>query len=125
MRSWKFSFSTIRTTSRAIILRGPMAVLITVGAPVWRSPSTMMAQRFAKLTGSHLPEKATGFAYQLGIIVDGRLYSAPSIRSTISERGEITGTFTAEEVSDLADLLNAGRLPAQLRLIEPKPHPKP
>ena len=55
-------------------------------------------QLFGQLTGNHLPDKLTDFTYKLGIILDGELYSAPSIQSTISDRGEITGTFTKEEV---------------------------
>ena len=79
-------------------------------------------QLFSKLTGDHLPDKATGFAYKLGIILDGELYSAPAIQSAISGQGQITGSFTAQEVSDLADLLNAGSLPVRLRLVEEQPH---
>jgi len=71
------------------------------------------------LTGDHLPDKSTGFSYKLGIILDGELQSAPSIRSVISNRGEITGTFTKQDVSDLADILNAGSLPMRLRLVSP------
>ena len=50
----------------------------------------------------------------MGIILDGELYSAPSINSTIFDRGEITGRFTRAEVDDLVKVLNAGSLPAAL-----------
>lgn len=73
------------------------------------------AQRFGGLTGDHLPDKGlTDFTYKLGIILDGELYSAPSIQSTITDQGEITGTFTQQEVQDLVNVLNAGSLPAAL-----------
>jgi SecD/SecF fusion protein len=71
-------------------------------------------QLFGELTGSHLPESVSGFTYKLGIILDGQLYSAPSIQSRISDRGEITGSFTRQEVQDLVNVLNAGSLPAAL-----------
>ena len=63
---------------------------------------------FAKLTGDHLPDTATDFTYKLGIILDGEFWSAPSIQSTIHNKGEISGFFTKEQASDIADVLNAG-----------------
>ncbi len=71
-------------------------------------------QLFGKLTGDNLPDKLTDFTYKLGIILDGELYSAPLIQSTIYDRGEITGSFTAQEVQELVNVLNAGSLPAAL-----------
>jgi SecD/SecF fusion protein len=72
------------------------------------------ASRFSGLTSSNLPEQGGTFTHKLGIILDGLLYSAPSIKSTISDRGEITGSFTEQEVKDLVAVLNAGALPATL-----------
>jgi len=71
-------------------------------------------QLFGELTAAHLPDKVSNFTYKLGIILDGELYSAPSIQSTIYNRGEITGSFTQEEVQELVNVLNAGSLPAAL-----------
>ena len=48
------------------------------------------------------------------MILDNELYSAPSIQSTIYDSGEITGSFTPQEVQDLVNVLDAGRLPAAL-----------
>ena len=45
--------------------------------------NTAGGQLFGELTGNHLPDKLTDFTYKLGIILDGELYSAPSIQSTI------------------------------------------
>ena len=75
-------------------------------------------QLFAKLTGDHLPDKLTGFTYKLGIILDGELWSAPSIQSTIHNKGQISGSFNNEQASEIADVLNAGSLPVRLRLVE-------
>jgi len=40
---------------------------------------------------------STGLSYKLGIIIDGELFSAPAIRSKITDKGEITGSFTEVE----------------------------
>ena len=77
-------------------------------------------QLFGKLTGDHLPDNATNFAYSLGIIVDGELTSAPSILSVITARGIISGSFTKQEASDLADTLS---LPVRLQLVEEPTNP--
>jgi SecD/SecF fusion protein len=72
-------------------------------------------QLFGRLTGNNLPtEEGQPFRRHLGIILDGYLQSAPSIRTTIFQRGEIIGDFTRQEVEDLVDILNAGSLPAAL-----------
>ncbi len=47
---------------------------------------------------------------QLAIILDDRVYSAPTIQSRISTRGTITGRFTMDEASDLSVILRAGSL---------------
>ncbi|MFZ5830037.1 MAG: protein translocase subunit SecD [Planctomycetota bacterium] len=85
--------------------RGGPAVLFTF--------NSNGAKLFSELTGKNLPEDQ-GFTRKLGIILDGFLYSAPAIQSTISNRGQITGSFTQEEVQDLVNVLNAGSLPAAL-----------
>lgn len=75
-------------------------------------------QRFATLTSENRPDPNTGFERRLGIILDGYLYSAPTIRSTISAQGQITGNFTQEEVRSLLQVLEAGSLPA---ILSPQP----
>ena len=72
---------------------------------------------FGVLTGANLPDAATGFTRQLGIILDGQLYSAPYLRGRISSCGQITGNFTTEEVEELCEVLNAGTLPAPIRFV--------
>ncbi len=42
------------------------------------------------------------------------MYSAPALKTTIFDHGEITGSFTKEEVQELVNVLNAGSLPAAL-----------
>ncbi len=74
------------------------------------------ARLFGKLTGANLPDPAhADLQRQLAIILDGVLQSAPSIRSKIEDRGEITGSFTQQQVEDLSAVLTAGSLPTTLR----------
>jgi preprotein translocase subunit SecD len=74
-------------------------------------------KRFAKLTGDHLPDASGHSSYRLGIILDGELCSAPTIRSVISNQGKITGRFTPEEAAEIAETLNAGSLPVRIRVV--------
>jgi preprotein translocase subunit SecD len=56
---------------------------------------------------------------QLGIVLDGKVISAPVIREPIlGGSGIISGSFTTEEARDLALLLRAGALPAPLTVLE-------
>ena len=72
------------------------------------------AALFGALTGDNLPVPG-GHERALGIILDDYLISAPHIKSTITDRGEITGEFTQEEVRDLVGVLRAGKLLAALQ----------
>jgi preprotein translocase subunit SecD len=56
----------------------------------------------------------------LAIVLDGKVVSAPSIRSRIEGEGIIQGAFTESEVHELAMLLRSGPLPAPVKLIETK-----
>jgi SecD/SecF fusion protein len=82
-------------------------------------------KRFERLTGNNLPDPTTGFTRRLGIILDGRVLSSPSIRSTISDLGQITGNFTKQEVEEIVAVLNAGSLPARITLVEKRTGPVP
>ena len=69
------------------------------------------------LTTDNLPDEIHHHTRQLAIILNNRVIAAPAIRSTIAERGEITGNFTEEQVAELVEVLNAGSLPVPLRRI--------
>jgi SecD/SecF fusion protein len=75
-------------------------------------------RRFTAFTGNNLPEPDGAFTRKLAIIINGRVFSAPALQSTIADRGEITGDFTYDEVKDLVAAINAGAMPAKLTLIE-------
>jgi preprotein translocase subunit SecD len=54
----------------------------------------------------------------LAIVLDGRVYSAPVIRSRIGSRGQIEGRFTSQEAADLAVVLRSGSLPIPVAIEE-------
>jgi SecD/SecF fusion protein len=74
------------------------------------------AERFRQLTSQNRPSPtAPDVTRQLGIILDKKLISAPEIRETISDRGQISGgSMTDKEVDHVVQILNAGSLPAAL-----------
>jgi preprotein translocase subunit SecD len=63
------------------------------------------ARKFGKVTGENIGR-------YLAIILDGRVQSAPRIEGRITDEGRITGSFTRDEVNDLALVLRSGALPA-------------
>lgn len=82
-------------------------------------------QLFGWLTHENRPDEKQNVFRRLGIILDGKLYSAPIIRTVIHSEGEITGNFTKEEVQDIVDVLNTGSLPLPIRKVEPIKKVKP
>ncbi len=69
------------------------------------------ARIFKKYTSKHVGTR-------LAIVLDGKVQSAPVIRSAIGARGQITGQFTYQEARDLSIVLRAGALPAPVKFIE-------
>ncbi len=65
-------------------------------------------QRFAEVTRAIAEEnRRTGQLGRLAIVLDGKLYSAPTVREEIpSGNAEITGSFTQREAVELANVLN-------------------
>ncbi|WP_457600131.1 protein translocase subunit SecD [Hydrogenivirga sp.] len=57
---------------------------------------------------------------RLAIVLEDKVVSAPVIRSRISDRGQITGNFTPEEVRDLSLILRTGALPTSLKILQEK-----
>ena len=69
-------------------------------------------RQFSRITGAHIGDR-------MAIVLDEAVYSAPTIQSKISEgRGIITGSGDQEEAKDLAIVLRAGALPAEVEIIE-------
>lgn len=70
------------------------------------------AKDFARVTGAHVGE-------QLAIVLDGRVKSAPKIKTRIDGgQAIIEGNFTVEEAKDLKIVLRAGALPAPVKIAE-------
>lgn len=70
------------------------------------------ARKFGEITKNNIGKP-------FAIVLDGRVISAPVIRSAIlGGSGIISGSFTVQEVQDLALLLRAGALPAPLTILE-------
>ena len=56
---------------------------------------------------------------QVAIVLDRRVYSAPVVNEEIpSGNSSISGNFTIDEARDLANILEAGALPAPTRIVE-------
>jgi|AntRauTorckE6833_2_1112554.scaffolds.fasta_scaffold00953_6 SecD/SecF fusion protein len=71
------------------------------GARVWK-----------RLTGDNIGR-------QVAIVLDGYVYSAPNVNDEIpSGRSSISGNFTIEEAKDLANILEAGKLPAPANIVQ-------
>ncbi|GHD09774.1 protein translocase subunit SecDF [Tianweitania populi] len=70
------------------------------------------AQRFGQATQQNVGKL-------FAIILDNQVVSAPQIREPIlGGQGQISGNFNAQSASDLAVLLRAGALPADLTIVE-------
>jgi preprotein translocase subunit SecD len=69
------------------------------------------ARRFGQLTEQNVGRS-------LAIILDNRVFSAPTIQSRITDEGQITGAFTQQEAGDLSLVLRSGALPASLDFLE-------
>ncbi|MGL4394767.1 MAG: protein translocase subunit SecD [Brevinema sp.] len=69
-------------------------------------------QEFADITKNNIQR-------QLAIVLDDRVRSAPVIQGEIpGGRGQISGSFTFQEATYLANILEAGALPVRLNIIE-------
>ncbi len=75
--------------------------------------------RFAEVTGMIAEEgRRAGREGQLAIVLDGKLYSAPTVRQQIiGDSAEITGRFTQREAVELANVLN-NPLDLPLKIVE-------
>ncbi len=56
---------------------------------------------------------------QVAIVLDGTVYSYPTVQTEITGgQSSITGNFTIEEATDLANVLNSGKLPAPATIVQ-------
>lgn len=69
------------------------------------------ARRFGQFTEQNIGRS-------LAVILDNRVYTAPTIQSRIADEGRITGSFTQQEAQDLSLVLRTGALPAPMDFLE-------
>lgn len=69
------------------------------------------ARKFGDVTGQNIGRA-------LAILLDDRVESAPTINGRITTDGQISGSFSQQEVEDLALTLRSGALPASLTYLE-------
>jgi SecD/SecF fusion protein len=65
------------------------------------------AALLGELTKDHVNNK-------MAVLLDDEVYTAPNLRSAISARGQITGSFPPEEIRYIVRVLGAGSLQAKL-----------
>jgi SecD/SecF fusion protein len=70
------------------------------------------ARKFAQITEQNI-------GHRFAVVLDNKVIVAPVIQSAITGGdGRITGSFTSQEATDIALLLNAGALKAPMKFIE-------
>jgi SecD/SecF fusion protein len=70
------------------------------------------ARNWSKITGANKGRR-------IAVVLDNYVYTAPVVNDQIPNGvSSITGNFTQEESSDLANILKAGKLPAPTRIVE-------
>ncbi len=68
------------------------------------------AEEFARVTSDNVGR-------ELAIVLDGKLYCAPSIRQAITGgNAEISGRFSEDEIKSIADALVSGSFPFQIKV---------
>jgi len=86
---------------------GEIAVSLNMdvqGAKIWADMTTKAAQDNQR---------------PVAIVLDDEVVSAPSVNVPITGgRSSITGNFSVEEASDLANMLEIGKLPAKVKIIQ-------
>ncbi len=81
------------------------------------------SENFGRVTGAYAPNGDNNMGNetgrQLAIILDGKLYSAPTIQEAIyGGNAQITGSFSMEECQRVVNVLNAGALPVPVQIVE-------
>lgn len=70
------------------------------------------AARWAMLTESNIGRA-------IAIVIDGTVFSAPNVLSKIESGNlQITGVFTVDDTKDLANILQSGKLPVPVRIVQ-------
>lgn len=88
--------------------QGVDMVMNSVGAQIWERMTG-----FAANGDPNFPNKS------IAIVMDNVVYSAPSVGGAISGgKSQISGSFTAQDAKDLANILNSGKIDAPAKIIQ-------
>lgn len=78
-----------------------------------------MNNKGAKVWGDMTTRAAGNGNREVAICIDNEVISAPSVRGPITQGNtEITGNFTVQEAADFSSLLEVGKLPAKVQIIQ-------
>jgi preprotein translocase subunit SecD len=73
--------------------------------------STDAGRKFERFTEQNMGR-------QMAIVLEKKVYSAPTIQGKIADQGRIDGSFSQESAHELAQILRAGALPASIKYLE-------
>ncbi len=65
-----------------------------------------------------ITEKSARDKIPIAIVLDGTVYSAPIAEGKLGNRSQITGNFTIETATDLANILKIGKLDAPAKIVQ-------
>ena len=95
-----------------VIVDASSGLSLTGGVEIDMQMNTEGARKWKKLTGNNIGKA-------VAIVLDNAVYSYPNVNGEIPNgRSQISGDFTIEEGTDLANILKAGKLPAVTRIIQ-------
>jgi SecD/SecF fusion protein len=83
----------------------------TMGPAVFFEIRPEDARAFGDFTGGNVGRR-------MAIVLDGRIQTAPTLNSRITDSGQITGIPSLDEASDVALVLRSGSLPISLQVQE-------
>ena len=83
----------------------------TMGPAVFFNIKAKDAGKFGDFTGNNIGRR-------MAIVLDGKIITAPTLQSRISDSGQITGINSLEEASNIALVLRSGSLPISLHVEE-------
>ncbi|MBX9853738.1 MAG: protein translocase subunit SecDF [Cytophagaceae bacterium] len=77
------------------------------------------AKKWRNITREAAQQNEGGMNRRIAIALDDVIYSAPEVKTEIPNgRSVISGNFDIDEANDLATILEAGKLPAPVRIVE-------
>jgi SecD/SecF fusion protein len=83
----------------------------TMGPAVFFNIKPKDAGKFGDFTGGNIGRR-------MAIVLDGKIITAPTLQSRISDSGQITGIQSLEEASNISLVLRSGSLPISLHVEE-------